>query len=165
MHHEPLLAAIVEALEGSGVRSVITLGRVLDAAAVHTPAGGIVCEWVAHDSLLAHADAVITHAGLGTTLCALNAGTPLVCLPIDRDQPATAANIAALGAGVALDPEAGSETIRDALTEVLSDPAYRRAAQKLSRRISRLGRGERAVEAVEAIAAHSSGVPLEPAID
>lgn len=163
MRQEGVLARIAGALRDTGVRAVITLGGLLDRSALPALGEGVVCEWVAHEALLPHADAAITHAGLGTTLCALASGVPLVCLPLGRDQPETAGRVTALGVGLALDREASPAEIARALEEVLSDRSYRRGARRLARRVEGLGRGEQAVELLEALAAQSGERTLQPA--
>jgi MGT family glycosyltransferase len=165
MHHEQQLARIVEALDRAGWAAVVTLGGGLDPGTVSAPRNGVVCEWAPHETLLAHADAVITHAGMGTTLAALATGVPLVCMPLGRDQPETAERVAALGAGVAITREAGPGEIAAALERVLSDPSYRRAARHLSERVTELGRGERAVELVEELLGASRDRGLQPAVN
>jgi UDP:flavonoid glycosyltransferase YjiC (YdhE family) len=81
---------------------------------------------------------VVTHGGHGTVTAALACGVPLVCLPNrTSDQPALAAQLAALGAGVALDGDATTpEDIRAAVATVLSDASYATAARRLAAMIS-----------------------------
>ena len=50
--------------------------------------------------LVKRAAAVVTHAGLNTTLESLAEGVPLVAIPQGNDQPGVAARIAHHGAGV-----------------------------------------------------------------
>jgi MGT family glycosyltransferase len=152
MNHDGLAARIVAALNATRTRSVITLGHALDGSAL-TLSDGLVARWASHEELLPYADAVVTHAGLGTTLAALAAGAPLVCVPLGRDQPENATEVARLGAGIALDTDADAETIRDAITEVITTPSYRHAAQALARHATGLGRGELAADEVERLAA------------
>ena len=47
---------------------------------------------------------MVTHAGLGSVAGAMTFGVPLVCMPVERDQPLNAQRVTDLGAGVALDP-------------------------------------------------------------
>ena len=94
-------------------------------------------------AVLPHADAVVCHGGSGTTLGALAAGVPLVVVPLFADQPENARRVAAVGAGVAVDPdpEHADEPIRGsvdpvalraAIEEVVRDPAYRRTARQIA---------------------------------
>ena len=75
------------------------------------------------------ASAVVSHTGSGTMLGALASGLPQVCLPRGADQFANADRVHAVGAGIRLLPdEVTPERLRAAVTAVLDDPAYARAA-------------------------------------
>jgi UDP:flavonoid glycosyltransferase YjiC (YdhE family) len=127
-HHEPLLAAIVEALGGLPVRALVTTGDhvALDPAQVVPPNVTLV-EHADHGALIGGTDLVVTHGGLGTIAQALSTGVPLVCAPIDRDQPLNGERVVALGAGVVVDDPTPA-TIRDAVESVLADRGRYRAA-------------------------------------
>jgi UDP:flavonoid glycosyltransferase YjiC (YdhE family) len=58
--------------------------------------------------------ATACHGGSGTTLGALAAGLPLVVVPLFADQPVNARRVAAVGAGLAVEPEPESagESVR-----------------------------------------------------
>lgn len=160
MHHEDALARIVEALNEGDARSVITLGNALDPACVPPPARGVVVSWAAHERLLPHADLVVTHGGLGTILAALSAGAPLVCMPLGREQPSNAAEMARIGAGVVIDRTATAGAIREAIEHVLATPSYREAARRLATEATHLGHGEQAAMAVDKLAGEvESGCP------
>jgi UDP:flavonoid glycosyltransferase YjiC (YdhE family) len=127
-HHEPLLGAIVEALGALPVRALVTTGDHvgLDPAQVVPPNVALV-EHADHGALIGATDLVVTHGGLGTIARALSAGVPLVCAPIDRDQPLNAERVRALGAGVVVtDPSPA--TIQGAVEAVLADRGLYRAA-------------------------------------
>jgi MGT family glycosyltransferase len=102
----PVLSRVVEALSALPVRAVVTLGQMLDAAEVVPGASAnvAVVASVPHRSVLAQASLVISHCGHGTTIKALAAGVPLVCIPMGRDQNDTAARVVEAGAGVRLRP-------------------------------------------------------------
>jgi UDP:flavonoid glycosyltransferase YjiC (YdhE family) len=77
-------------------------------------------------------DAVVTHAGSGTTVAALSRGLPLVAVPLFADQPHNAERVQAAGAGVAVPPEQVAERLPSAVATVLSDPTYARAARRIA---------------------------------
>jgi hypothetical protein len=52
-----------------------------------------------HGEILRQASLLITHCGHGTTLKALAAGVPMVCMPMGRDQNDTAARVVHASAG------------------------------------------------------------------
>ena len=90
-----------------------------------------------HREVLRHAAAVVTHGGHGTVVKALAAGVPMVLLPHGRDQADTAVRVTARGAGIALKRTARPEAIAAAVTEVLQNPTFRAAAQRLGEAVRR----------------------------
>lgn len=94
--------------------------------------------FVPHGEVLGSAAAVVTHAGHGTVCAALSHGVPLVCLPNPAaDQPALAAQVARLGAGVTLDGERATEhEVADAVMSVAGRADVRAAVTRLADRIA-----------------------------
>jgi UDP:flavonoid glycosyltransferase YjiC (YdhE family) len=138
-----LYAAVFEAAAELPARVLLTLGSHDVEAPGPAPSNLRVESWVAQANVLAHADAVVSHGGFGTTLGAVGAGLPLVVVPLFGDQPANAARIEAAGAGVAVwpDPAAPYEAIRSsidpvalrtAVEQVLGEPGYRQTARRLA---------------------------------
>jgi UDP:flavonoid glycosyltransferase YjiC (YdhE family) len=95
--------------------------------------------------VLAHASAVVTHGGHGSTLGALAHGVPAVVLPLFAlDQWFNAKAVACAGAGIALDGERhtrraidlpNAETLaglRPAVERLLADPGPREAARRIA---------------------------------
>jgi UDP:flavonoid glycosyltransferase YjiC (YdhE family) len=75
-------------------------------------------------------DLVASHAGSGTTLAALGAGIPQLCLPQRADQFVNAAAVARAGAGLTiLPPEVDAIAVAQATRQLLEDPSFRRAAR------------------------------------
>jgi MGT family glycosyltransferase len=127
-----LLRRVTAALGSLPVRAVVTTGRALDPAEVPAAPGVRVVRAAPHAAVLAEASAVVTHAGHGTTIKALAAGVPLVCVPMGRDQVDNTLRVLRLGAGVRLDRTAPAEAIAAAVREVLDDPRYREAARRFA---------------------------------
>ncbi|MGY1456685.1 glycosyltransferase [Streptomyces sp. SS8] len=90
--------------------------------------------WLPLRALLDHCDAIVHHGGSGTVLSSFAAGVPQVSLPMPGTvNVSNARTVAARGAGPTLDIDAsGPEAVAGALTEVLRDPAPRRAAQEVA---------------------------------
>lgn len=73
------------------------------------------------------------------------------------DQPHNAARCTALGLGLALDPVAATpEAISEAVTRVLAEPAYRRAAERMRAEIAALPPPNYAVSLLERLIAAPS---------
>jgi UDP:flavonoid glycosyltransferase YjiC (YdhE family) len=141
-----------------GYEAIVTVGRELDPAEL-SPAPGIRVErFIPHAEVLPRCRAVISHGGSGTVLTALAHGLPMVLIPMGADQPLTAARAEALGAARVLDAvRATPEDVREALADVLADPRYRAAAERLRAELEALPGVERAVELLSAIAPSRAG--------
>ncbi|MER7583290.1 macrolide family glycosyltransferase [Kitasatospora sp. NPDC097691] len=119
------------------------LGEVPDTVEVH--------RWVPQLSVLAQADAFVTHAGMGGSSEGLFHAVPMIAVPQAVDQFANADALVGLGVARRLDTEeATPEALRAALLELVGDPAV---AERL-RGLSAAGRAEggtgRAVDLIEA---------------
>ena len=113
-----------------------------------------------HAEVLREAAAVVTHCGHGTTIKALAAGLPLVCLPMGRDQLDVAARVVHRGAGVRLEQSADPQEIAAELAAVLREPAYREAAERIAVAIAEETAQDRAVEEIEQLIESSvAGAP------
>lgn len=148
--HEDLLENVVEALGQLPVKALVTTGNLELLSRV--PANVHTEPFVPHARVLPLADLVVTHAGHGTTMAALAHGVPMVCLPIGRDQPDIAARVVWHGAGIKLSPRSKPNRIARAISQVLSDDAYRRSARKLAHAIAAEEPRLRGVEALEQLA-------------
>lgn len=100
---------------------------------------------------LARAAAVITHAGLNTVLDALEAGVPMLALPIAFDQPGVAARIEHAGVGLRLQSQLASPArIGHALQRLLNEGEFRQRAVRLGAEVREAGGAVRAAELIEA---------------
>jgi UDP:flavonoid glycosyltransferase YjiC (YdhE family) len=149
--HDALLQHIVDALAATGTRALVTTGGHVGASLDRVPDHVVVVDHAPHAAVLPHVDVVITHAGLGTVATALDAGVPLVCTPIARDQHLNTARVEALGVGrgAAHDPEA----IAAALRHVLADTGTAQRASALAAESRAAGGADAVVDRLEEIAA------------
>ncbi|MDQ4069936.1 MAG: glycosyltransferase, partial [Actinomycetota bacterium] len=129
---EDVLARAVSAMGSLPIRAVVTTGRGIDPETVDAPPNVEVRQLAPHREILREAAAVVTHCGHGTTIKALAAGVPLVCLPMGRDQFDIAAGVVHRGAGIRLDATSSPGAIGAALRDVLDDPSYREAARRIA---------------------------------
>jgi UDP:flavonoid glycosyltransferase YjiC (YdhE family) len=130
-NQRPMLEAIVEALAGLRVRGLVTTAGIVDAADLSTPANVTIADYVEHSTVLDSSDLMVTHAGLGSIAGAMSFGVPVVCMPVDRDQPLNAQRVVDLGAGLRLPATAAPGEIARAIEGVLADARYRDAARAL----------------------------------
>jgi UDP:flavonoid glycosyltransferase YjiC (YdhE family) len=138
-------AAVYEAAAELPARVLLTLGqRDADVDALGpAPANLRVEAWVSPADVLSHADVAVSHGGFGTTVGAVEAGVPLVVVPLFGDQPDNARLVEVARAGVAVWPDADAPAaamrtsidpaaLRGAIETVLGDPAYARRADELA---------------------------------
>ncbi|MFA9443792.1 glycosyltransferase [Egicoccus sp. AB-alg6-2] len=149
--HEDVLRRVTDAMGRLPVRAVVTTGRGVDPDAIDAPSNLQVLRLAPHRQILPEAALVVTHGGHGTTIKALAAGVPLVCLPLGRDQLDVAARVVHHGAGLRLEPSAAAEEIAAVAMKVLSEESYRQAAVRLAHEIADEVSEDRAVREIEAL--------------
>jgi MGT family glycosyltransferase len=115
------------------VRALVTTAGQVDISALPHPSNVTIVDYVPHALVLGRTDVLVTHAGLGSVASAMTFGVPLVCMPVDRDQPLNTQRVTDLGAGIALSSSASSGEIAAAIERVLSDASYAEAARGLGR--------------------------------
>ena len=152
MGQETLLQSIVDALEATGASGIVTTGAAVDPGALRAPGHVRVTPWCDHAAAFDAADVMVTHAGMASVAGALQAGVPLVCTPISRDQPLNAERVEQLGAGIAVSPDAGAADIARAIGRVATDPAFGAAALGLAATSAAEGGATAAVAALVALA-------------
>jgi len=129
----------------------MTVGAAMDPGAIAPAPNVALHRYLPHAALLPDCAMVVTHAGFGTVMAALAHGVPLLCLPMGRDQHENAARVAACGAGMVLSADAGVDAIRHALHELLTQPAYQKAARRMAGMIARQDGRETAMKEIEAL--------------
>ncbi len=96
------------------------------------PANVSVLDGVPLHLLLPHCDVVVHSGTAGCAMTALAAGVPQLAVPHGFDQPLISRRIAATGAARTVpNADATPAVLAEALHALLTDPAYRRAAQAL----------------------------------
>jgi UDP:flavonoid glycosyltransferase YjiC (YdhE family) len=142
-----LFARLLEGLAELRIEAIVTVGLHIDADALGPLPPNVQLErFVPQSAILPRCSAVVCHGGSGTVIGALAHGLPLVTIPMGADQPLNAARCEALGVGLALDPlRATPADVREAVSAVLADHAYRAAAERIRDEIAALPGPEHAV--------------------
>lgn len=113
-----------------------------------------VTRYVPQTALLPRCALVVSHAGSGTFLAALDHGLPQLCLPQAADQFGNARQCAAVGAGVCLLPaEVTASGVRDAARRLLTDPAFSTRAGDLRDELRAMPHPDDLVPMIEQLAA------------
>lgn len=136
------------AVRSIGARAVVTSGAV-DPADLPTGEDIIAVHTAPHSVILGHANAAVSHCGLGTVHRALVAGVPILCQPIGRDQPDVAARVVAAGAGLRLGPKTSAKRTAKALTRLIQETSYRHRAKEVGSRLLTSAEGEKYVVELE----------------
>jgi UDP:flavonoid glycosyltransferase YjiC (YdhE family) len=128
-----LFRRVIAGLAGVHARALVTVGSDLDQAQFDGLAPNVRVErYVEQSIVLEHCDLVINHGGSGSVMGALSRGIPLVLLPMGADQELNADRVAALRAGLVLDPVSLTpERLQSAVTEAFSSPDLRAACGRL----------------------------------
>ena len=148
--------AVLEGLAGEPVNVVLTTGVDVDPAVLGRPPENARIErFIPQAALLPRCDLVVHHAGSGTLRGATWHGLPQLLLPITADQPRNAVIAEGLGFALVLkdDGSATPDAVAGAVRRLLSEPAYRTAAQRVSAEMRSLPPLAAALDRLEALAA------------
>jgi MGT family glycosyltransferase len=154
MESGDLFQRVLAGLRELPIDLVVTVGRDIDPAEFGPqPANVHIERYVPQAILLPHCRLVVSHGGSGSVLGALTHGLPMVLLPLGADQPLNAARCETLGVARVLDAVGATPLmVREAVSRVLDDPAYRRAAEGFRDEIEALPEPRHAVLLLERLA-------------
>ncbi len=142
--------AILTGLADMSVQVVLALGKKDAVWNEPTPANALVVGYAPQLELIERASLVITHAGLNTALETLTRGKPMVCIPVTNDQPGVAARVVHVGAGELLPlRKVTAGRIKLLAQQVLQQPKYREAAERMRADIVAAGGAQTAADLVE----------------
>jgi UDP:flavonoid glycosyltransferase YjiC (YdhE family) len=149
-----LFERVLAGLRDLSLNVIATVGREIDPAEFGPqPAHIQIMQYIPQSVILPHCAVVVSHGGSGSVIGALAHGLPMVLIPMGADQPYNAARCAELGVACLLDAiEATPETVREAVSTVLSDSGYRRAAERMRDEIAALPEPAYAVTLLERLA-------------
>lgn len=155
MESGDLFTRVLTGLRDLPINLIVTVGPHIDPAEFGPqPANVRIERFIPQALILPRCQAVVSHGGSGSVIGALAHGLPQVLIPMGADQPHNAERCTALGVAQVLDPIAAtSDDVRTALTTVLNDPSYRRAAQRMRDEIAALPGPDYAVGLLEQLAA------------
>ena len=132
------LEIVLEGIRHAGVRAVLLRGwggqiDLKDDKNIY------VGDYIPHDWLFENVQAVVHHGGAGTTAAGLRAGKPTLIVPFGGDQPFWGSRIRALGCGPKPIRRTSltGEKLAEALSELVSNGAYKVAANELKDRLKR----------------------------
>ncbi|MEV2243834.1 macrolide family glycosyltransferase [Streptomyces sp. NPDC049970] len=142
----------VEALGDLPWHVVMSVGGLVTAEDLGPlPANVEVHPWVPQLSVLRHASAFVSHAGMGSTMESLSFGVPPVLVPRTGEQDLVAARVAELGLGRAIAPsDLTPQGLRSAVLDLHADEATRGRVRELAASIAARRGPSLAADTIEA---------------
>ena len=142
---------IAEACTPLDVQLVISMGNP-DSLPLDLSGHPLVVAYAPHQLLIERSTLVITHAGLNTTLTALECGVPVLAIPITNEQPGIAARVAYCGAGCVIPVrKLGVARLTTMVSEMLNNQSYRGNAQRIQGEIKSAGGVGAAADLIEGL--------------
>ena len=150
-----VLQTIIAGLRDLPANLIVTLGRDKDPADFGPqPANVHIERYIPQSLLLPHCDLMVMHGGSNSLLAALDAGLPLVVVPLIADQFFNAHVVERLGLGqVVRWEQLTPASIHAAVEDVLDRPLYRQTATRLQAEMHALPDQQYAVDLIERVAA------------
>lgn len=157
-HRLDLFKAVAAACRTLGLRLVVAHCGGLDADGAAGIDAELVTDFVDQRAMLRQATICVTHGGLNTALDAVEAGVPMLVLPMAFDQPGVAARVAHHGIGLALTPrKVDRHSVEAALLRLMAEPGFARNAERIGRSIAATGGAAEAARLAEVLC---GGQPL-----
>lgn len=140
-----------EAFADSRWHVVLAVGERIDLAALgRLPANVEVHRFVSQLDVLAHATAMICHAGMGGVMEAMSLGVPVLAAPQTLEQEANAMRVEQLSLGARLPGEdLDPGTIKSAVEVTVKDPVIADGVGHLRRAVAAAGGTARAADVIE----------------
>ena len=154
MDQRELIQNLIDALSGIDVEGLVTTGPAISKEDLVLPENVSAVEFIPHEEVLPFADLLITHAGHGTVIAGVTFGTPMLCVPMGRDQPEVAQRASDLGLAHVCQPDVSVETFAEAVASALLDTEMTGKSRQFSERVKSHPGLERAVERVEELLAN-----------
>ncbi len=130
-----LAAPVVQALgEQVGKLILITTGgKPIDSIPSPLSPNTVAVPYLNFAKVFPYVDVLVALGGYGTVTQALSCGVPMVLAGRGQDKPEIAARVEWTGTGIRLDTDTPSVAqLREAVEQVLSNPAYRASAKRLA---------------------------------
>jgi UDP:flavonoid glycosyltransferase YjiC (YdhE family) len=150
-------ASVLEAIAVLGLRAIVCAPGISDdlRRKYENPRIIVSTKPFRLDKLLAECDLAIGYAGHGMTAGMLMAGVPLLLLPTQLERFLLAMRVAAMGAGIAVNPETPPPDYVTVIRSMLDAPGYRENARLFAKKYAdfdQSGQQENIVARIEEIA-------------
>ncbi|KWU58256.1 UDP-glucosyltransferase [Bacillus mycoides] len=150
---EPFFNTCIDAFSNFEGIVVMAIGDRNDISKIkQAPDNFIITPYVPQSEILSEADVFITHGGMNSVHDAIHYNVPFVIIPHDKDQPMIAQRLTELEAAHRLLKEhVNVQTLKKAVTDVLSNKKYKHGIQKLNESFLECGGSKRAIAVIDAL--------------
>ncbi|MDF9557555.1 glycosyltransferase [Bacillus tropicus] len=150
---EPFFNTCIDAFSDFDGLVVIAIGDRNDRSKIKkAPDNFIIASYVPQTEVLSEADIFITHGGMNSVHDAIHFNVPFVIIPHDKDQPMIAQRLTELEAANRLLKEhVNVQTLREAVTDVLSNEKYKHGIRKLNESFLECGGSKEAITVITSL--------------
>lgn len=145
-----LFEMIAKACWQLDLQLIITFGSKRNTSRYDLPGSPIVVDYAPQSEVLKHVALTICHSGHNTVLDSLEAGVPVIGIPVQLGDRGIAARLQYSGAGVYLKLN-GLTTLKlvSAIQDILFTSSYRKAAERISNSLKLAGGESHAADLIE----------------
>ncbi|MGE7881723.1 macrolide family glycosyltransferase [Bacillus sp. NPDC094077] len=150
---EPFFNTCIDAFSDFEGVVVLAIGDRNDISKIkQAPDNFIIAPYVPQSEILSEADVFITHGGMNSVHDAIHFNVPFVIIPHDKDQPMIAQRLTELEAAHRLLKEhVNVQTLKEAITDVLSNEKYEHGIRKLNDSFLECGGSKRAIAVIDSL--------------
>ncbi|HHK5597000.1 TPA: macrolide family glycosyltransferase [Bacillus tropicus] len=150
---EPFFNTCIDAFSDFDGLVVMAIGDRNDRSKIKkAPDNFIIASYVPQTEVLSEADIFITHGGMNSVHDAIHFNVPFVIIPHDKDQPMIAQRLTELEAANRLLKEhVNVQTLREAVTDVLSNEKYKHGIRKLNESFLECGGSKEAITVITSL--------------
>ncbi|MGH0924494.1 macrolide family glycosyltransferase [Bacillus pacificus] len=147
---EPFFNMCIDAFSDFDGIVVMAIGDRNDRSEIKkAPDNFIIAPYVPQSEVLSEADVFITHGGMNSVHDAIHFNVPFVIIPHDKDQPMIAQRLTELEAAHRLLKEnVNVQTLKEAVTDVLSNEKYKHGIRKLKDSFLECGGSKEAIAVI-----------------
>jgi len=148
-----VFTTVLDGLRNEPVNVIVTVGKDVDPAVLGPQPDNVHIErYIPQSQLLPYCHLLVSHAGSGALLGALNAGVPMLAIPQGADQYSNAARIVEVGLGVRLmESDLNPIAVRDSARRLLGDGQFARVARSQKQAIEDMPTPDSVVPVLEAL--------------
>ncbi|HFK1548084.1 macrolide family glycosyltransferase [Bacillus sp. SBS7] len=150
---EPFFNTCIDAFSGFDGIVVMAIGDRNDRSKIQkAPDNFIIASYVPQSEILSETDVFITHGGMNSVHDAIHYNVPFVIIPHDKDQPMIAQRLTELEAAHRLLKEnVNVRTLKEAVSDVLSNEKYKHGIRKLNDSFLECGGSKEAIAVIKSL--------------